>query len=42
MTDEEKIERLERQLDEALLKVFDLEHKHKSDSLIRFEMEEML
>lgn len=42
MTHEEKIEHLERQLDEALLKVFDLENKQKSDSLVRFELEEML
>ena len=42
MTDEERIEHLGRQLDDALLRVFDLENKQKSDSMIRYELEEML
>lgn len=42
MTDEERIEDLGRKLDDALLRVFDLENKQKSDSLIRYELEEML
>ncbi len=42
MTDDEKISELEKQLDDALLKVFDLERKQKTDELIRYELEEML
>jgi len=42
MSEEEKIEELERKLDEALLKVFDLESRRKSDSLVRYELEEVL
>ena len=42
MTDEERILQLEMQLDDALLKVFDLEKKQKADALVRYELEEML
>ncbi len=42
MTDEQKIQELEQKLDDALLKVFDLEAKQKSDSLVRYELEEIL
>lgn len=42
MNEEEKIARLERDLEDALLRVYELESRQKSDSMIRFELEEML
>ena len=39
---ENKIEALEGKLDDALLAKFDLELKQKSDSLLRYEMQEMI
>jgi chromosome segregation ATPase len=40
--DQEKIQQLERELDEAMAKVFDLENRVKRDVLLRYELEEML
>jgi predicted DNA-binding protein (UPF0278 family) len=42
MDDAEKIAELERQLVEALLKVYELEKKVKANSLLRYDMEEIL
>lgn len=42
MNDEQKMQEMEQRLDNALLKVFDLEAKQKSDSLVRYELEEIL
>ncbi len=39
---ENKIEDLENKLDDALLAKFELELKQKSDSLLRYEMQEMI
>jgi len=39
---EAKIEVLESQLDDALLAKFNLELQQKSDSLLRYEMQEMI
>ena len=42
MEDLEKIQQLEKELDEAMAKVFDLENRVKRDGLLRYELEEML
>lgn len=42
MEDQEKIRQLEKELDEAMVKVIDLENRAKRDSLLRYELEEML
>lgn len=42
MEDSEKIELLEKKLDEALLKVFELENRAKRDGLVRYELEEFI
>jgi hypothetical protein len=42
MEDSEKIELLEKKLDEALAKVFELESLTKRDGLVRYELEEII
>lgn len=42
MEDSEIIELLEKKLDEALAKVFDLESRIKRDGLVRYELEEII
>lgn len=42
MNDTEKIEELEKKLDVALAKVFELESQQKRDGMIRYELEEFV
>lgn len=42
MDDQDKIQQLEKELDEAMVKIFDLENRLKRDGLLRYELEEML
>lgn len=40
--EEDKLEELERKLDDALVKVYELEARLKTEASVRFEFEEML
>jgi hypothetical protein len=42
MNEAEKIEELEKKLDAALAKVFELENQQKRDGMIRYELEEFV
>jgi hypothetical protein len=42
MNEAEKIEELEKKLDAALAKVFELEGQQKRDGMIRYELEEFV
>jgi predicted nucleic acid-binding Zn-ribbon protein len=42
MNEAEKIEELEKKLDAALAKVFELESQQKRDGMIRYELEEFV
>lgn len=42
MDDNDKIEALERQLDEAMAEKYELDRQLKSDSMIRYELEEVI